>query len=323
MGKLNHTTTWLANTLLLIASLLLSTATAQDLCINCGIGDGAGSSEATVTYYHNDLLGSPVAATNENAEILWRQQYRPFGSKLTQELAANTNRIDYTGHIFDDDLNLVYAGARYYDAEIGRFVSIDPVGFQKSNIGSFNKYAYGNNNPYGFVDPNGEDPIGIATELLPAAGRSFAGLAAFALGSLTGNENLKSVALQGLREQRAENASSLLSVVPIPGLSKIKKLSAQKTPKLSRQPKSVGAAENTRGIVAGNIKKLKDKRLKSLGIDAEAVKKDLVGRAGGKFNISVDDVGSVFLTPVRKGSSDPIPTLSTLDELAKNFPLKR
>jgi len=42
---------------------------------------------------------------------------------------------------------------------IGRFYSNDPIGFR--DVHSFNRYAYANNNPYKYVDPNGEDPIGI------------------------------------------------------------------------------------------------------------------------------------------------------------------
>lgn len=47
---------------------------------------------------------------------------------------------------------------RYYDPVIGRFYSNDPVGFTASNPMMFNRYAYANNNPYKFTDPNGENP---------------------------------------------------------------------------------------------------------------------------------------------------------------------
>ena len=43
--------------------------------------------------------------------------------------------------------------ARYYDPVIGRFYSNDPVGFR--GVHSFNRYAYANNNPYKYVDPDG------------------------------------------------------------------------------------------------------------------------------------------------------------------------
>ena len=47
--------------------------------------------------------------------------------------------------------------ARYYDPVIGRFYSNDPVGYTSSNpVMSFNRYLYANNNPYKYVDPDGE-----------------------------------------------------------------------------------------------------------------------------------------------------------------------
>lgn len=50
--------------------------------------------------------------------------------------------------------------ARYYDPVIGRFYSNDPVGFR--DIHSFNRYAYANNNPYKYTDPDGENAVAVA-----------------------------------------------------------------------------------------------------------------------------------------------------------------
>jgi uncharacterized protein RhaS with RHS repeats len=47
----------------------------------------------------------------------------------------------------------MYMQARYYDPVIGRFYSNDPIGF--TNIHTFNRYAYANNNPYRYTDPDG------------------------------------------------------------------------------------------------------------------------------------------------------------------------
>lgn len=73
----------------------------------------------------------------------------------------NDNQPGYTGHLEDDDLQLTYMQQRYYDPVIGRFYSNDPVDMlghmQRGNPAmGFNRYAYANNNPYKYVDPNGE-----------------------------------------------------------------------------------------------------------------------------------------------------------------------
>ena len=111
----------------------------------------------TVTYYHNDVTGSPVVATNQQAQVVWRKTYTPYGESTGKD---SDNRKGFTGHV-EDANGLVYAGARYYDPALGRFLSTDPVGFSESNLMSFNRYAYANNNPYKYVDPDGNIPIPI------------------------------------------------------------------------------------------------------------------------------------------------------------------
>ncbi len=72
---------------------------------------------------------------------------------------ARQNVQWFTGHYQDPGTGLVYMGARWYNPEIGRFYSIDPVGFDEGNVHSFNRYAYGNNNPFRFLDPDGKEII--------------------------------------------------------------------------------------------------------------------------------------------------------------------
>lgn len=115
----------------------------------------------TITYYHNDLAGNAVAATNEQGQVIWRESYRPYGERLTNSAAAKDNKIWFTGRRQDPETGLVYMGARYYDPVTGRFMSTDPIGFDDQNIHSFNRYAYGNNNPYRFKDPDGRAPTPI------------------------------------------------------------------------------------------------------------------------------------------------------------------
>lgn len=113
-------------------------------------------SATTVRYQHTDMLGSVVAESDSAGNIISRSHYEPFGKRLGGDKAG----IGYTGHLQDEDLNLTYMQARYYDPLIGRFYSNDPVGAiahlgMSNGIHGFNRYAYANNNPYRFVDPTG------------------------------------------------------------------------------------------------------------------------------------------------------------------------
>jgi RHS repeat-associated protein len=65
--------------------------------------------------------------------------------------------IGFTGHVNDVDTGLTYMQQRYYDPVAGRFLSIDPVTTDANTGGSFNRYAYANNSPYRYIDPDGRD----------------------------------------------------------------------------------------------------------------------------------------------------------------------
>jgi len=109
-----------------------------------------------ITYYHTDGLGSPVAGTDESGNLLWKEDYKPFGERIRKQTNSEGNSRWFTGHPEDKETGFVYAGARHYDPVVGRFMAIDPVGFTEGNVQSFNRYAYVNNNPYKYRDPDGE-----------------------------------------------------------------------------------------------------------------------------------------------------------------------
>lgn len=110
---------------------------------------------AVVTYYHNDISGSPIAATDAAGNLKWKESYKPYGDKLTRSAASSDNDIGFHGKAYDDSTGLSYMGARYYDATLGRFMGVDPVNFQPDNLHSFNRYTYASNNPYKYIDPDG------------------------------------------------------------------------------------------------------------------------------------------------------------------------
>lgn len=114
-----------------------------------------------LTYIHNDVAGNPVAATDQNGVVRWRESYRPYGERTVNAPAAAGNRQFFHGKAIDPDTGLSYFGARYYDPVVGRFMGVDPRHFDENNLHSFNRYAYANNNPYRFVDPDGRSPFDV------------------------------------------------------------------------------------------------------------------------------------------------------------------
>lgn len=124
------------------------------LLVLAGILTGAARAD-TITYFHNDPSGSPVAATDANGNLLWKETYRPYGERLLNGAGPDANRLWFAGKPQDPDTGLSYLGARYYSPQLGRFMGIDPKAVDPGDPHSFNRYAYGNNNPYKFVDPDG------------------------------------------------------------------------------------------------------------------------------------------------------------------------
>ena len=113
-----------------------------------------------LTFIHSDQYGTPVAASDASGAMLWRQGLYPYGASLTTagpsgNPAHVSGGIGFHGKRFEPGTGLSYFGARHYSATLGRFVSIDPQPFAEDNPHSVNRYAYGNNNPYKYVDPDG------------------------------------------------------------------------------------------------------------------------------------------------------------------------
>ncbi len=65
----------------------------------------------------------------------------------------------FTGQKFDASDGLMYYGARYYDAALGRFISADTIVPSTYNPQALNRYSYVLNNPVRYVDPSGHCPI--------------------------------------------------------------------------------------------------------------------------------------------------------------------
>jgi RHS repeat-associated protein len=105
------------------------------------------SATTGVRYYLTDHLGSTVAMTDTTGNIVEQLTYDSFGNSTGNSLT----RYTYTGREFDPDTGLMYYRARWYDPQVGRFISEDPIGLS----GGINPFAYVHNAPINNTDPMG------------------------------------------------------------------------------------------------------------------------------------------------------------------------
>jgi RHS repeat-associated protein len=110
-------------------------------------------SQETVLYIHTDRLGSQVAITDSKARVVYSVDYKAYGAAVQNQTKAEAS--GYTGHYEDPLTGLIYMQARYYDADLGRFMSPDPAAVRPGNLLSFGRYVYANANPVNYVDPDG------------------------------------------------------------------------------------------------------------------------------------------------------------------------
>ncbi len=78
--------------------------------------------------------------------------YNAFGEITDQTDPTVPHRFAFTGREWDEDAGLYYYRARWYDPELGRWLSEDPIGFAASDA---NLYRYVKNVPTVYVDPSG------------------------------------------------------------------------------------------------------------------------------------------------------------------------
>lgn len=145
------------------------------------------ASNANTTYLHDNLLGSPLNATDATGTSLWQQEYQPYGTELNDNPAIESSHIGFTGKPHDKDTGLSYYGARYYNPQLGRFMSPDSRQMVDTMPITFNKYDYANNNPYTYKDPDGNFVEAVIGLVLGAySGYETGGIAGAAVGGFAG-----------------------------------------------------------------------------------------------------------------------------------------
>ncbi len=98
-----------------------------------------------------DALGSTLALADSAGAVQTSYTFEPFGNTSVTG-AATTNSFVYTGRELDPTA-LYFYRARYYNAQLQRFISEDPLEFGGGDV---NLYAYTGNSPTNFADPTGK-----------------------------------------------------------------------------------------------------------------------------------------------------------------------
>lgn len=105
-----------------------STPTAAPTTTATATATATGNTSNTLIYLHTDHLGSVSAATDQNGAVVSRQEFDPWGKVRTgaNPGPVTQTKLNFTGQRLDDT-GLLYYSARYYDAELARFVSPDSI----------------------------------------------------------------------------------------------------------------------------------------------------------------------------------------------------
>ncbi|MGH7670634.1 MAG: RHS repeat-associated core domain-containing protein, partial [Gemmatimonadaceae bacterium] len=114
------------------------------------------TTSAGATYYvaRDDRSGSVAGLVRPSDDsTVAKYTYTPFGSLIAgQSVDTVPNELKFAAREYDAETGLYYFRNRYYDPQVGRFVSEDPAGLG----GGINAYAFAGNDPI-----NGRDPQGL------------------------------------------------------------------------------------------------------------------------------------------------------------------
>ncbi|NWA69846.1 RNase A-like domain-containing protein [Pseudomonas reactans] len=133
--------------------------------------EGFGPKETNAYHYQLDHLGTPQELTAADGEIVWSAHYRAYGEITRLDIGKVDNPLRFQGQYFDPESGLHYNRHRYYNPDVGRYLTPDPVKL----AGGINAYQYAQN-PTGWIDPlglsckNTNCPEGPYSVIVPGGG---------------------------------------------------------------------------------------------------------------------------------------------------------
>ena len=198
-------------------------------------------------YYHPDHLGSTGYVTDKDGELYEHIEYFPFGETWIQEGTSNWKvPYMYTSKELDEDTQLYYYGARYYDPRTSVWQSADPILAMyiqgDGNGGVYNPrnlglYTYAYNSPLIYSDPDGNIPVDTiwdALSIIYDAGKIGVGYA-------TNNPKLIT---EGSIDLAADTVALFIPYVPA-GATKIARLGGKAVSEAIQNRKTLRTILNT------------------------------------------------------------------------------
>lgn len=158
----------------------------------------------TEFYYRKNIQGDVTHIYDEFGKLMAHYVYNAWGEHqmlVDEDGIGKINAIRYRSYYYDNETGFYYLKSRYYDPEVGRFISMDSIEYlEPGRINGLNLYAYCLNNPIMYSDPDGNSVIlAMLFGFLIGFGAGF-GLNAVSQGLTNGwnNINLGQAAFNGL-----------------------------------------------------------------------------------------------------------------------------
>ena len=117
-------------------------------------------------FYRKDAQGNIIAILDSDGNLVVKYVYDAWGNHavidangqdiVNMQHIGNLNPFRYRSYYYDTETGLYYLQTRYYDPELGRFISQDSIEYADyESVNGLNLYAYCGNNPVMYVDPSG------------------------------------------------------------------------------------------------------------------------------------------------------------------------
>ncbi len=139
------------------------------------------NSRQVLSYLYRDHLGSVTVMTDANGKVVSEHSFDVWGQRRALQVGSDNplkplNRAmdfahaDYnrgfTGHEHIDELGIIHMNGRVYDPRLARFLSVDPLVADGTNLQAYNRYSYVRNNPLNAVDPSGYSVVAILAQVV-------------------------------------------------------------------------------------------------------------------------------------------------------------